>query len=151
MSNARRTAPQPDDDELARSSAPRRRGPHIGPLRITPGRVFLFVALLGGLGFLAYSIFFRDALQVPLMATGFAICGIAFAIAAFMSLAGVISAGHEGRDGTGVLHLARRRAARARRDGLPRGRRDHGHDLDGDQRGLTGTLGPPFPARAPIV
>ena len=99
MSNARRTAPQPEDDELARSSAPRRRGPHIGPLRITPGRVFLFVALLGGLGFLAYSIFFRDALQVPLMATGFAICGIAFAIAAFMSLAGVISAGHEGRDG----------------------------------------------------
>jgi hypothetical protein len=99
MSNARRTAPQPDDDELARSSAPRRRGPHNRPLRITPGRVFLFVALLGGLGFLAYSIFFRDALQVPLMATGFAICGIAFAIAAFMSLAGVISAGHEGRDG----------------------------------------------------
>ena len=100
MSTARQSALPPDDDERARSTAaPRRRGPHIGPLRITPARVFLFVALLGGLGFLAYSIFFRDALQVPLMATGFAICGIAFAIAAFMSLAGVISAGHEGRDG----------------------------------------------------
>ena len=49
---------------------------------------------------------------------------------------------------TGVLHFAR--AARARRDGLPRGRRDHGHDLDGDQRGLTGTLGALF-RRAPIV
>ena len=71
MSTARRSAPPPD--EGARSSAaPRRRGPHIGPLRITPARVFLFVALLGGLAFLAYSIFFRDALQVPLMATGFA-------------------------------------------------------------------------------
>jgi hypothetical protein len=80
-------------------SGPRRRGPHVGPLRITPARVFLFVALLGGLGFLAYSIFFRDALQVPLMATGFAICGIVFAVAAVMSLRGVISAGREGRDG----------------------------------------------------
>jgi hypothetical protein len=100
MSTARQSDLPPDDDARARSSsAPRRRGPHIGPLRITPARVFLVVALLGGLGFLAYSIFFRDALQVPLMATGFAICGIAFAIAAFMSLVGVVSAGHEGRDG----------------------------------------------------
>ena len=101
MSTARRSSLPPDaPDERARgTSAPRRRGPHIGPLRITPSRVFVLVALIGGLGFLAYSIFFRDALQVPLMATGFAICGIAFAIAAFMSLVGVISAGHEGRDG----------------------------------------------------
>jgi len=61
--------------------------------------VFVLVALIGGLGFLAYSIFFRDALQVPLMATGFAVCGIAFAIAAAMSFVGIVSAGREGRDG----------------------------------------------------
>jgi drug/metabolite transporter (DMT)-like permease len=101
MSTARRSSLPPEaPDERARSTpAPRRRGPHLGPLRITPSRVFVLVALIGGLGFLAYSIFFRDALQVPLMATGFAVCGIAFAIAAFMSLAGIISAGREGRDG----------------------------------------------------
>ena len=101
MTTARRSSLPPDDpDEVARgATSTRRRGPHIGPLRITPARVFLLVALLGGLGFLAYSIFFRDALQVPLMATGFAICGIVFGIAAFMCLGGVISAGHERRDG----------------------------------------------------
>jgi amino acid transporter len=37
------------------------------------------------------------------MATGFAICGIVFGIAAFMCLRGVISAGHERRDGRAFL------------------------------------------------
>ena len=32
--------------------------------------------------FLAYSTFVRDALQVPMMATGFAICGLVFAAVA---------------------------------------------------------------------
>ena len=79
------------------------RGPRIGPLRITPARVFLGLALLGGLGFLAYSLLLRDALQVPLMATGFAICGIVFGIAAAMSIGAVLRAGREGRDGTAVV------------------------------------------------
>jgi hypothetical protein len=95
--STRQPAP-PYDDMDERATTPRRRGPHIGPLQITPARVFLFVALLGGLAFLGYSVFFRDALQVPLMATGFAILGIVFGIAAFMSVASVISAGHDGRD-----------------------------------------------------
>ena len=88
--------------EPAPARAPRR-GPHVGPVRITPARLFLVIALLGGLGFLAYSIFFRDALQVPLMATGFAICGIVFGIAAAMSVGAVVRAGRERRDGTAVL------------------------------------------------
>ena len=61
--------------------------------------MFLIVALLGGLAFLAYSIFFRDALQVPLMATGFAVVGIVFGIAAIMSIGAVVSAGRDSRDG----------------------------------------------------
>jgi hypothetical protein len=80
-----------------------RRGAHLGPVRITPARVFLAIALLGGLGFLAYSLLFRDALQVPLMATGFAVCGIVFGIAAAMSVSAVMRAGREGRDGAAVL------------------------------------------------
>jgi hypothetical protein len=65
--------------------------------------VFLLIAFLGGLGFLAYSLLFRDALQVPLMATGFAVCGIVFGIAAAMSVGAVVRAGREGRDGAAVV------------------------------------------------
>jgi hypothetical protein len=99
--SSRRATTTPYDDERWRSSGTpshRRSGPHLGPIRITPARVFLVVALFGGLGFLAYSIFFRDALQVPLMASGFAVVGIVFGIAAFMSIGAVVTAGREQRD-----------------------------------------------------
>jgi len=100
MSSSGRPGTQYAGEEPSSDVAPvRRRGPHIGPLRITPARVFLVLALLGGLGFLAYSIVFRDALQVPLMATGFAVCGIVFGVAAVMSVRGVVTAGRAGRDG----------------------------------------------------
>ena len=100
----------PYDSPAARPSADtggaardRRRGPHLGPIRITPLRATLFVALLGGLGFLAWSTLDRDQLQVPLMATGFAICGIVFAATAILSVFGVVRAGREGRDARAVL------------------------------------------------
>jgi hypothetical protein len=80
-----------------------RKGPHLGPVTITPARVFLVLAFIGGLAFLGYSVFFRDRLQVPLMATGLAICGIVFGTAAAMSVGAVIRAGRERRDGTAVL------------------------------------------------
>ena len=102
MSSRRATTTAYDDEQPFRSSGTPSRGrsgPHIGPIRITPARVFLVVALFGGLGFLAYSIFFRDALQVPLMATGFAVVGIVLGIAAFMSIGAVVTAGRESRDG----------------------------------------------------
>ena len=100
--SSRRATTTPSDDERWRSSgtpSQGRSGPHLGPIRITPARVFLVVALFGGLGFLAYSIFFRDALQVPLMASGFAVVGIVLGIAAFMSIGAVVTAGREQRDG----------------------------------------------------
>jgi hypothetical protein len=80
-----------------------RRGPHLGPLRITPLRVTLTVALAGGLAFLAWSVFVRDANQVPMMATGLAVCGIVFGVVAAMSVRGIVNAGREGRDATAVL------------------------------------------------
>ena len=82
---------------------PRRRGPHLGPIAITPLRVMLLVALVGGLAFLAYSVLVRDQLQVPLMATGFAICGLVFAAMAILSVISIVRAGHAGRDGTAVM------------------------------------------------
>lgn len=74
-------------------------GPHIGPVRLTVTRVVLAVALLGGLAFLAYAVVVRDQLQVPLMASGFAIVGLALAAIAVVGAANVIRAGREGRDG----------------------------------------------------
>ena len=80
-----------------------RPGPHLGPVRITPLRVTLGIALTGGRGFLGYSVIVRDQNQVPLMATGFAICGLVLAVVAVLSVAAVIRAGRDGRDGTAVL------------------------------------------------
>jgi len=78
-------------------------GPWIGPIRVTPARVTLLIALIGGLGFLAYSMIVRDQLQIPLMASGFAICGLVFAAAAVMGVAAVVRAGREGKDATAVV------------------------------------------------
>ena len=80
-----------------------RTGPHIGPLRITPLRVFLAIALVGGVAFLGWSVLVRDANQVPMMATGFAVCGLVLAVLAAMSVGRIVSAGREGRDGTAVI------------------------------------------------
>lgn len=63
----------------------------------------LFLALLGGLGFLAYSVLVRDQLQVPLMASGFAMVGLVFGAMAAIAVLSVVRAGREGRDGTAVL------------------------------------------------
>jgi hypothetical protein len=63
----------------------------------------LLVALVGGVAFLLYSVLIRDALQVPLMATGLAVCGIVFGLMALLAVVSVVRAGREGRDGTAVL------------------------------------------------
>ena len=81
----------------------RGRGPHIGRIRLSPVRVMLLIALLGGLGFLAYAVLVRDQLQVPLMASGFAVIGLVFAAMAVLALAAVVRAGRAGRDGTAVM------------------------------------------------
>lgn len=81
-------------------------GPRLGRARITPLRVTLAIALAGGLAFLAWSVLVRDAnqaYQVPMMATGFAVCGIVLAIVAALSIPRIMAAGREGRDGTAVL------------------------------------------------
>lgn len=86
-----------------RNEPARARGPHLGPFRITPLRLTLVIALVGGIGFLLYSTFARDQLQVPMMATGFAICGLVFAAVAVLAVVGVVQAGRDGRDGRAVL------------------------------------------------
>jgi hypothetical protein len=90
-------------DAPGNSSNRPRRGPHIGPVGISPLRVTLVIALLGGLGFLAYAVLVRDRLQVALMASGFAVTGLVFAVMAVLAVLSVIRSGREGRDGTAVM------------------------------------------------
>lgn len=80
--------------------------PRLGRVRITPLRVTLAVALAGGLAFLGWSVLVRDAnqaYQVPMMATGFAVCGIVLAIVAALSIPKIMAAGREGRDAMAVV------------------------------------------------
>jgi len=85
------------------TAAPKRRsGPHLGPIAVTPARVILLIALVGGLAFLAYSVLVRDQLQVPLMASGFAVVGLVFGAMAVLALVSVVRSGRAGRDGTAV-------------------------------------------------
>jgi hypothetical protein len=103
-SSRRPQASARDDAAAYRGPSPnRRRGPHIGPIGISPLRVTLFIALLGGLGFLAYAVFVRDALQVPLMASGFAVIGLVFGVMAILAVLSVVRSGREGRDGMAVM------------------------------------------------
>lgn len=73
-------------------------------MRITPTRVLLTVALVGGVGFLLYALIVRDALQIPLLASGFAIVGLVFTTLAVVSAANIVHSGRDGRDGTAFLN-----------------------------------------------
>lgn len=79
-------------------------GPHLGPIRITPTRVMLTIGLVGGLAFLAYATIVRDALQIPLMASGFAIVGLACAAIAVVGAANVVRAGRDGREAAAFVN-----------------------------------------------
>jgi hypothetical protein len=98
-------APSPARPKASRRSAAEAsaRGLRLGPIRITPARVTLTVALAGGVAFLAWSVLVRDQLQVPLMATGFLICGLVLLVSGVLGLRAVLAAGREGRDGAAVL------------------------------------------------
>ena len=80
-----------------------RTGPHVGPLRLTPTRVFVVIALVGSIGYLVYSITVRDTNQIPLLASGAAILGIVFAALAVMGAWRAYRAGSDGSGGRAVL------------------------------------------------
>lgn len=71
-----------------RDGTRRRVGPHLGPLRLTPTRVTLAIALVGSVGFLLYAITVRDTSQIPMLAAGAFVLGLVFAA---LALGGAIS------------------------------------------------------------
>lgn len=79
--------------------APEPRGAHIGPLSITPLGVVLAVALVGSLLYLAFALTVRDASQVPLLASGFAILGLVLITFAFLGARSTYRLASDGRNG----------------------------------------------------
>jgi len=78
--------------------APRpRRG--IGLPRVTPTRIFLFVALAGSLAYLAWAITVRDPSQLPMLAAGAAVLGLVFTAIALAGAIEVVRAGRRGEGG----------------------------------------------------
>jgi hypothetical protein len=75
-----------------------RDGPHLGPIRLTATRVFVGIALFGSLGYLVYALSVRDANQIPLLASGAAILGAAFAA---LAIAGLVRAYQSAKSGSG--------------------------------------------------
>lgn len=76
----------------------------VGSFRVTPLRVTLAVALVGSLAFMAYAVTVRDELQVPLLASGFAVLGLVFAALAVTGAMATIHAAREERGRAAMLH-----------------------------------------------
>ncbi|HYH94006.1 MAG TPA: hypothetical protein VD763_12655 [Candidatus Saccharimonadales bacterium] len=71
--------------------------------RISPGLVFIAVALVGSVVYLGYAITVRDASQIPLLASGAVVLAIVFGALAVYSLRATWRAGNEGRGGRALL------------------------------------------------
>jgi hypothetical protein len=81
------------------------RGPHLGPIRITPIRITLAIALVGSLLYVLYAITVRDASQIPMLASGAAVLGIVFSALAVGGAIETYRAGTE-PDGRRAIVLA---------------------------------------------
>jgi hypothetical protein len=66
---------------------------------VSPGVVFLAIALVGSLVFVLYAITVRDASQIPLLAAGGIVLGIVFIALAAYTLRATWRAGIEARNG----------------------------------------------------
>ncbi len=79
--------------------APEPRGAHMGRLSITPLGVALALALVGSLLYLAFALTVRDASQVPMLASGFAILGLVLLTLAFLGARSTYRLASDGRNG----------------------------------------------------
>jgi len=96
------------DPDAGRSRvAPRRSagaGLQVGPIRLTPIRAVVALAFLGSGGFIAYAILrVRDSTQIPMLSSGFAILGIAFAAVALGAVIQMWRAGSRARTRRAML------------------------------------------------
>lgn len=70
---------------------------------ISPGVIFLTIALVGSVAYLAYVVTVRDASQIPLLASGAVVLGISFLALALYTAQAAWRAGMHGRGGRALL------------------------------------------------
>ncbi len=71
--------------------------------RVSPGVIFLVVAIVGSIAYMAYTVTVRDASQIPLLASGAVILAIVFGALAAYSLRAIWRAGDEDRGRRALL------------------------------------------------
>jgi hypothetical protein len=74
-----------------------------GSRRISPGVIFLVVAIVGSIAYMAYTVTMRDTSQIPLLASGAVVLALVFAALAAFCLRAILQAGTEGGGGRVVL------------------------------------------------
>jgi hypothetical protein len=74
--------------------------------RISPGIIFLVVAIVGSIAYMAYAVTVRDTSQIPLLASGAVVLAVVFAALAAYSLRATMRAGTDGTGGGRVLLVA---------------------------------------------
>lgn len=77
-------------------------GPHLGPIRLTPIRVTVAVALIGSLLFLLYAVTVRDASAIPMLASGALVLGLVFSGLAVAGVVATYRAASDGRSGAAL-------------------------------------------------
>ena len=96
---SRSTRPEPP-----RMATPTRDpAPSVGRRGISPGVLFLAVALVGSVAYVAYAITVRDASQIPLLASGAVVLAIVFGALAAYCLRETWREGLEDRGGRAIL------------------------------------------------
>lgn len=70
---------------------------------ISPGVIFLAIALIGSVAYLGYVVTVRDASQIPLLASGAVVLGISFLALALYTAQAAWRAGMHGRGGRALL------------------------------------------------
>lgn len=74
-----------------------------GGRRVSPGVVFLVVAIVGSIIYMAYTVTVRDTSQIPLLASGAVVLALVFGALAAYSLRATWRAGLDGRGGRAML------------------------------------------------
>jgi len=90
--------PGPDDVEPG--------SPTRGRSMPSPGVIFLAIAIIGSIVYMAFVISVRDSSQIPLMASGAVVLAIVFAALAIYSLRAVLRAGLEPDSGGRAMLVA---------------------------------------------
>jgi len=67
-----------------------------GGRRITPGVIFLVMAIVGSIVYMAYTVTVRDTSQIPLLASGAVVLAVVFGALAAYSLRATWRAGTDG-------------------------------------------------------